>query len=545
MVKKSQHKKRGFFRNVKPSLLLLLLPIAAGLAVIFLIGSGIYVNKLTNIGSNRLITKNWQQAGNALQQTQPQYGQKFAYYKVKLGQTLADLSTYFSVDQATLTKMNPGIITAGTTIKVPPVQHPLVPTSGSNGLISNAVVTNDGDMIRVTNKYGKGAQIVTTIPELMQFLKPYGAISEMSNKVFLINKAFSLDENIRLDITPTTVSKLLLRSSPYDVSCLCMDGGVMLIQDVSISSYDPATEGPDTNSKDGRAFIRMLNGRMDILNSDITWLGNPNKDENVPGLNNVKPSLREGGVYGTSWRVSKGMLGINIATGWVENNTFEHNHFGAYSFGASGIMWKSNQFSYNEIYGLDPHDDSNNATIEDNVFSHNSKHGFIMSKRCNYNIVKDNISYDNKYHGFMLHENSAYNLVEDNISYGNTDNYVIYNSNFNTIRDNKSYNPKSSGIRINQPSYNNFITDNQLYGGGRGIYLYDGVNSTYISGNTILGTKKIIQTSGATNTYFAQNIISSLTYEIPSSDRFVYGPNDIENKTYIPINPDKIAKQIR
>jgi parallel beta-helix repeat protein len=524
--------------NTRPIFILLFLPLVIGCITVALIATGLYARSVTNIGSKRLVTENWQIAADLLEKSQPTYERKYAYYKVKDGQTLEQVAAYFSVNIDKLRVMNPGKIVAGTTVKIPPVESPLKLTAGPNGKISKAVITQKGNLLRVTNKYNLRQPIVTTIPDLAAFLASYGAIEQTGPTSYRINKAISLDGDIRLDLTKATVSKLELRSSPGDVTCLCMDESAALIDGVNISSYDPATQKPDLTYEDGRAFVRMKNGRMDVLNANFSYLGNSLKEQLTNEAAKTSTIQNEGGVYGVSWRIADDQLGIQIATGWVEKSRFTYNHFGAFTYGSSGMMWRNNNFSHNEVYGLDPHDDSNNALIEDNVFEHNGKHGFIVSKRCNYNIIRNNLSYDNKLHGFMLHQDSAYNVIEDNVAYGNTDNFVIYESNFNTIRDNTSYSPKSSHIRVNRASHNTTITGNKLYGGPRGIYLYDGPASTYIANNTIYGVAKVLHTHGTQNAVLSQNALDSVRFDIATGDRLIFGDNTIKKGEFdIPVAP--------
>ncbi|MBC7869131.1 right-handed parallel beta-helix repeat-containing protein [Candidatus Saccharibacteria bacterium] len=536
MTKKSKHIRQSRY-NFKLSLILLLIPLAVGAFTVTAIFNGLYSHSLADLGSSRLETKGWQSASDALIKAQPVYERKFAYHKVEQGQTLEEIAQYFSVDRASLLLNNPGKIVAGTTIKITPVERPLEATAGPNGAIGSAIVTQDDGMLRITNKYKLDHPIVTNLPDLAGYLAPYGAIEQTGPKTFRINKAISLDGDIRLDLTNTTVTKLELLSTPDQVTCLCMDGSSVLIDTVEISSIDPNTKKPDIDPSDGRSFVRMKNGRMDILHSKITYLGN-----GTPSTLTAKAQLsslqREGGVYGTSWRTSDNQLGSQVVTGWVEDNQFAYNHFGAYSYGVSGMLWRGNHFYKNDIYGLDPHDDSNNALIENNVFESNGRHGFIVSKRCNYNVVRNNTSLNNKFHGFMLHQDSSYNLVEDNIAYGNVDNYVIYASNFNTVRNNLSYIPSTSHVRINEASSNNFVIGNKLYGGIRGIYLYDGVNTTYIANNELKNTGKELQTKGANNTFFGGNILGSIDYDIAPEDNLVFGVSRIDRSVVdIPTNP--------
>jgi hypothetical protein len=243
------------------------------------------------------------------------------------------------------------------------------------------------------------------------------------------------------------------------------------------------------------------------------------------------PFVNQGGVYGVSWRISKGSLGQSIVTGWVQDSTFEHNHIGAFTFGAQGMMWQHNLFTANEVYGLDPHDDSNNATIEYNRFVANGKHGFIVSKRCDYNLIRDNISIDNALHGFMLHENSDYNIIENNISIGNHDNFVIYGSSFNSISGNKGYDALGSQVRINQPSIENYISGNLFYGGKKGVFLYDGVNGAEVSDNTFYDVDNQLVTRGAQRVFYGGNRSNQVGYELEEhGDRVVFGINTVSRQ---------------
>jgi parallel beta-helix repeat protein len=539
-VRSTRGRSRRLHKNSRPSVIILLIPLLIGLFTVYFIATGLYSRNLADLGSKRLITENWQAAEASLLTTQPNYARGFAYYKVKLGQSLATLATQFSVSPAVLQSMNPGVIVPGTTIKVPPAEHPLVPTTGSNGLIGNAVISEDTGVIRLTNRYGQGPQIITTLPEIMTALKSYNAIEQTGPTTYRINRVFSLDGDIRLDLTKATLSKLELVSSPQAVTCLCIDQGAVLIDGITITTINPTTKKPDTDTSNGRSFLRVKNGRMDIINSRISYLGTGL--EGAANDANRIPLLKEGGVYGVSWRNATGRLGINLTTGWVERSIFEHNYFGAYTFGTSGMTWKSNTFTKNEVYGLDPHDDSNNGLIEDNIFSYNGKHGFIVSKRCNYNIIRDNFSYNNKAHGFMIHEDSAYNLIEDNIAYQNQDNFVIYGSNYTTIRKNKSYLALASHVRINQQSNNTFITNNQMFGGTRGIYLYGGAQAVYAAYNAIHGVRKELQTNGARNTVYAHNTNDAINYDIAPNDRMIFGENNIKKRDATTPDPEQIAE---
>jgi len=526
MSQKSYAPKRrrffGVFYNSKPLILLLLIPLGVGLFTVSLIGSGLYYNALADIGSKRLETPNWREARETLASAQPSYQRKFTYYKIKDGQTVESVAMHFGVSSQRLIDLNPGQIVVGTTIKVPPLEKPLTESTGANGLLPQAEVVDDQGMLRIKQKYNKRTPIVTTIPELMTFLAPHNAIEKIGEKAYRLNRAISLHEDIRLDMTPATITKLEINSPAGASICLCFDDSAALIKGVDVTTYEPAARTMDMSYADGRSFVRMKNGRLDIIDSRMHHLGT-SLDSRSAGA-----AVAEGGMYGVSWRISAGALGRETTTGWIENTTFDHNHFGAYTLGASGMMWRGNVFAENDVYGLDPHDDSNNALIENNVFYRNYKHGFIMSVRCNYNVIRGNLSLDNVYNGYMLHDASSYNLIENNVSYGNSDNFVVYDSHFNTIRGNVSYVPRANHVRMNQNTSNTFITHNELRGGKRGLFFYTGVKNVLAEKNTIQQTEEVMATAGATNVLFSGNTIDRVTYDIGPEDRMIYGSNIVD-----------------
>jgi parallel beta-helix repeat protein len=522
---------RQVAHNLKPTIIITLLPLTVGAYAVYYVLSGSYTHDLRIAGNQRLVTGNWQAAVRAFIAHQPTYNRKFAYYKVLDGQSLQSLSETFSVNPGELAKLNPGTFAPGTTIMVPPVEHALAETSGPNSVLTAANVQISDGIIHVSQPF-KSPQAITNLPQLAKLLSSYSAITQTSPNSYRITKPFILEGNIRLDVTDRTVKRLELQSGRNFVTCLCLNRAQALIKNTLITSYDPAAGGPDNNSNDGRSFVRNYNGRLDVIGSTLSNLGN-GADLQFQSNQTNSPFTKleeDGATYGASWRISAGSLGANIATGWVENSRFEHNYFGAYSFGTSGITWMSSRFDHNTIYGLDPHDDSNNALITRNTFDHNGKHGFIMSKRCDYNEITNNISFGNKLHGFMLHENSSYNLLSGNLAYSNFDNYVIYNSNFNTIDHNQGYNPFRSQVRISNGSLNSFVRSNTFSGGRHGIFIYNNSANALVQNNTIKNVSDALFTQKANNVVFASNQIDGLKYKISPHDRLIFGPNVLDSR---------------
>lgn len=510
-------------RNVKPAIILMVLPIAFGLTSIVLALSTPLRLTLTQRSSERLVTENWQPLYDSLLKNQPVYERKNSYHLLREGQNLTWAARHFGVAQDLLQQLNPGTVVYGTTIVVPPVGRPLEPIAQPSGNLALLKIQEKDGVLHLDNNF-TNPLVSTDIPELAVFLASYRAINKIGEKQFRLERSISLDNNIRLDITNSSVERLELRSQPnFETVCLCLENAELLIKDTLITSHDPTTNLPDQKYTDGRSFIRALkSSRMDVIGSTITYLG-----RGLFETSKRLPIMNDGGTYGISWRIPDNSLGRELVTGWVESSRFTKNHFGGYTFGASGMTWRDNRFTENDVYGLDPHDDSNSALIEGNAFLNNGKHGFIVSKRCNYNIIRRNVSRGNKLHGFMLHQDSTFNLIEDNVAEGNSDNFVIYASSFNTVARNQSLNPRASHVRINENSTYNFIRGNSLSGGRQGIFVYGNSIGTLVAENSFNRVKEIVSTYKAKTTVIAHNRSDKLGYSFALGDRVIFGPNTI------------------
>lgn len=299
------------------------------------------------------------------------------------------------------------------------------------------------------------------------------SLEEISPKQWYLKANLFLHSGTTLKLTPDEVTWLKLASNKNGYIYILTFNSVFHLDGVKVTSWDQDQNNYDENLTDGRSFILAKDGsRMDLYNSEFAYLGFE------------RPENLNFSTYGVSWRMSNGRLGTSLLTGEVVNNKFHHNYFGAYTFGATGITWKGNEFYENIRYGLDPHDDSNGFLVENNISRNNGSHGIIFSKRCINNTIRNNLSYNNKGHGIMLHESSNNNLIEGNTLYSNTDGVAVWYSSNNSLINNNIYNNNRSGIRANMESISNLISSNQIKGNKQnGLYLYNNANSNIIQNN--------------------------------------------------------------
>jgi len=363
-------------------------------------------------------------------------------------------------------------ITQGTILSIPgkdillePEASLIKPTSSANSLTvqydqktNTLLVTGRGKQITLKDIRGNGGE---------------GYLEEISPKVWHAKATIFLSNGVTLKLYKNEVTWLKLESNKKGFSMLRSLNSDIIINGVKITSWDSEKNDYDKTLTDGRSFVMVKdNARMDIYSSELSYLGYPTALDIT-----VSP-------YGVSWKLNKLKLKKMLLTGEVINSKFHHNYFGTYTYGATGMLWRGNEFYENIKYGFDPHDDSNGFLIENNMAYDNGAHGIIFSKRCMYNTIRNNISYNNKLHGIMLHETSDFNIIENNAVTGNTSGIALYNSSNNIVRNN-TIKDNRHGVRANASSNNNIVQNNTIAGSKLyGIYFYDKANNNSILENT-------------------------------------------------------------
>jgi parallel beta-helix repeat protein len=363
---------------------------------------------------------------------------------------------------------------------------------------------------------GPGAQVtLPAIQQAVQVISPTAnLLDNQGGGIWQANASLFLNRGVTLTLTLDTAKWLKLRSQRSNITLanasagdqynynsfvtLRTYGGAILIDGTRVTSWDPQANTYDTDIANGRSYLlAKYDARMDIKNADVSYLGSA-----------------DGESYGISWRDINDSEAPTVlrtrVTGEVVNSTFSYNYYGIYTFQASNMVFRNNQFHHNIGYGFDPHDFSHHFTVEDNQAFANGNHGFIMSRGCNNFVLRRNKSYDNHYtvgaevrkaHGFMLDPGSPdsifpqaashHNLLENNQAWGN-DGYGlrVLGSTDNTIQDN-TFTGNLQGITLEQGSVGNNVQNNtidasQLYG----VYLIGGSDNNTISGNTITRSGK-------------------------------------------------------
>ena len=166
--------------------------------------------------------------------------------------------------------------------------------------------------------------------------------------VWLLTNHLLVGEGAELDLSLNQLSQLRLRSDRSGFVVVASWAGTIKIagnatHQLLITSWDPGRRGPDTTESDGRSYLVAKGGRMDVADAAFTNLG-----------------FGTGESSGVAWRGWPG----EPTRGSVVGSQFAHNHFGAFTFEAVDMLWTRNVFAANDVYGFDPHDQSNDRIPE-------------------------------------------------------------------------------------------------------------------------------------------------------------------------------------
>ncbi|MCE7983623.1 MAG: hypothetical protein DYG89_20815 [Caldilinea sp. CFX5] len=362
----------------------------------------------------------------------------------------------------------------------------------SSAVVADANVLPDVQYTSATNTLTLGktnsSQAATesiTIPGLAALLASKNwndLLVDQGSQTWLLKANLVIERSARLEATSATIKGLRLDSQPAAfITIIAERGGHLLIDGITVSSWDSQANAVDTTVANGRSYLLALEGgRMDILNSDVAYLG-----------------WQSGEPSGLSWRKRyKADDPTTGATGRLEDSKIHHNYFGMYSYEAYGLKILRNEVYDNIYYGIDPHDASQGFEVAYNKVYRNGTHGIIFSRLCENNTIHHNEVYNNGQHGIMLDRGTNNNVVYENLVYGNQDGIAIFQSSNNTIRNN-TLRQNLRGIRINATfdsddvydgiSANNQILDNLIEDSTeQGIYLYARADRNLFRGNRIL-----------------------------------------------------------
>jgi parallel beta-helix repeat protein len=263
-------------------------------------------------------------------------------------------------------------------------------------------------------------------------------------ELFIVAQSIVARPGSVLDLSSDSRLRIRLLSGTDGYANIISEGGTLILRNADIRSQDPATDLPDTDMTDGRAFIRVdafvddsgipRNGHIEIDTSTISHLGYDTR---------AGSAFFSG--YGLSLKVRReDELDRVRVTGWIRGSELSHNYRGFYSYGARDIDFSNNVVVQNVDYGVDPHDESTGFIARDNLIARNGGTGLALSRRCSNGMIEGNTIIGNGANGVIIHDLSQSVVISNNFVAGNRgDGIVIHDSagalvSGNILRDNRN-----------------------------------------------------------------------------------------------------------
>jgi len=360
----------------------------------------------------------------------------------------------------------------------------------------------------------------------------------LSDDSYLLKEHIVVLAGAELNLSPATGLTLRLASSTEGiVSIVSMGGRFVAVgtsaDPVTITSWDENAAANDTETTDGRAYIRALGGQLQMSYVDIEDLGfwsgrtgglsltgtdRPNTgslDTNILTDGAATPGLPGGdGTVGDTQILPTGELptgsaatGFDLDTSlsWVsariDNTTVSGNAFGLFVSGADGVLIDSSTFTDSQITGVDFHRFVRSSVVQRSTSNYSGGNGFSLGRATQGVQINQSTAVGNAQDGFAV---SGEPLADGPSAVGSTvqkyGNSSISNCTANgnghygiTIKDgfnmsvaNNQVSNSRMGIVVDENASKVSVTGNQISGvSSHAIALLDGVTDSTVTGNVV------------------------------------------------------------
>lgn len=238
--------------------------------------------------------------------------------------------------------------------------------------------------------------------------------------------------------------------------------GVLFVLDTELIAWNEEHQKSALfkNKKEFRPFLVTWTGsELYIANSTITSFGYHKSKSYGLSVANYSESILH------KWEEKNPIA-------WIIDSTFIDMYYGFYCYDSDNLVVLRNTYIDNVVYGIDPHDYSNNLIIAYNEVSGTKlKHGIIVSREVSNSWIFNNKSYDNKLSGFVLDRKSSNNVVANNVSLNNgSDGITFYESDDNLVYNNEVMGNRKHGIRARNSTNIHLQNNKVVANGGYGVY---------------------------------------------------------------------------
>lgn len=389
-----------------------------------------------------------------------------------------------------------------------------------------------------------------TVTDLLQ-LAPSTFLRQADGSFLLLEDIY-VGRGAILQLAAPGGLKLKLASNPSGfVSIVSFGGDLRLLGSaqggVEITSWDPRTARPDTDTTDGRAYLRSIGGAFTMTYTRVSDLGfwsgrtggigltgtqrsasgsttgpvpttkrggKPSKNKNPdpkdgPAKSDDSLSLGSTGVTAqpagplTDPVSQFEVPGLSYVTVRIDHSQIVGNAFGLFMSGATGIAVSDVQVTGSLITGVVLHRFATQAVLQNVVSNRNYGDGFLIARAAQEIQISSSRADYNLGNGFTVNGQpisqgpsaageplGAYgnNTLARNSAKGNSHYGVEVLGGINIALDDNTLDGNQMGVVVRRGAENVTISGNVLRNQNReGISVRDGVKAVTVSSNTVQG----------------------------------------------------------
>ena len=378
--------------------------------------------------------------------------------------------------------------------------------------------------------------------------------SRQPDGAYLLSENILVGEGASLTLDDPDGLELRLASVAGSFVSIVTVGGSLSIRGTedtpaSISSWDNTTGASDTDTTDGRAYIRVIGGRAEFSHASFAdlgfWSGSTGgvsltgTDALDIGAATEPPGAEATGeegatVFGKELLTAGDGAVINVddelssfgyVSALITDSTFTGNAFGLFVTSAEGVVIRDSEVTDSLVDGIIMHRYVTNSEITRTTTSNNAADGITLSRGTSGVVVTRVTSTDNGANGITLNGRplangpSATGTAID--SYGNnqvSDSTLDDNGRYGVevlggsgvIVDSNELNRNSSGIVVTAGALGVAVKNNLIVDSAKqGIALREAGTDASVQGNTIDGGDIGIYARDSGGT-FARNTVTNV-----------------------------------
>ncbi|MFF4486878.1 right-handed parallel beta-helix repeat-containing protein [Streptomyces sp. NPDC001544] len=346
---------------------------------------------------------------------------------------------------------------------------------------------------------------------------------------YLLTENIYLNSGAKLRLSNPGGLNLHMASNRQGFVSIVSFGGRIMIDGaaqahVKVSSWDPARNRPDTDVRDGRAYIRAIGGQFSMSYADVFDLGfwsgrtgglsltgtdrpntgslsgpdTPTDDDDQLSSSGVLTGP-SGKLTTPDSRFSTPQLSYVSAD--INHSTVSGNVYGLFASGATGVTVESTTIEKSRQDGLVLHRFVTNAIVEKTTSRENGGDGFVLARATQQVRVTGSKSLDNGGNGFTI---SGQPLAHGPSASGQSvSSYGSNSVSSSTAKDNGHY-----GIEV-VGGTDVGVQDNTVVGGDMGIVARKDAEKVAVTGNHLIGQSRqgISVRDGVTGAKVTGNIV--------------------------------------